>query len=417
MTDRIVIAGGGASGMLVARALLEQSPTAHVRIYEPRALGAGSAYSTRCPSHLLNVPAERISAFPDAPDHFMRYLERRNPGVYGDRAFVARSTYGDYLAAIASETLARFAARVTHVRSTLDDIAVDADVVVLATGNESPAPLPPLARASRVIDDPWNARDLSAIPRNARIAIAGSGLTAIDVLLALRANGHDAPIRFFSRNGRLPHEHRDDFATIAPIDTASLRTALRSLRRSGKHWRAAVDELRPFTNTSWQRLTMRERAQFLRYLAPIWNIHRHRVAPEVALRLAYEMANNTLSLHRSSIAAAEERGELDGAIVVNATGPNQQLARTRNPLLRNLLQRGTIVPGPFGMGVAVDESGAALDAHRMPLPRLFAIGPLRSGTLLETTAIPEIRAQAVTLASHITTTFEPRISASFTSAR
>jgi hypothetical protein len=43
---------------------------------EPRAnLGGGIAYSTEFDSHLLNVPAGNMSALPDDPDHFLRWMQ------------------------------------------------------------------------------------------------------------------------------------------------------------------------------------------------------------------------------------------------------------------------------------------------------------------------------------------------------
>lgn len=400
MSNVVTIAGGGASGLLLARALLEQSASIHVRLYEPNALGVGTAYSTRFPSHVLNVPAERISAFQDAPDHFVNYLDRHHPGLYGRRSFVPRHIFGEYLTSIAHESLARFASRFTHVRARLDDLATDVGVLVLATGNEAPAELPALSGAVRVLNDPWKAADFVTIPPDARVVIVGSGLTAIDVLLSLRANGHVAAVRFLSRSGRLPHEHRTD-AAIVRVATTSLQAMVTSVRSAGPNWRTAIDSLRPDSNGIWQALSLREREQFMRHLAPLWNIHRHRMAPDIAVMLARERANRTLSVHRSNLGAAAARGEFDGAVVINATGPNQRLARTRNTLLRKLCESGAIAPGPFGMGIAVDPDGAVLDNRGVPSSGLFALGPLRVGSLLETTAIPEIRQQAVALASYL----------------
>jgi len=400
MTNLVTIAGGGASGLLFARALLERSSSVHVRIYEQNALGAGTAYSTRCPSHILNVPAERISAFQNAPDHFVSYLEQHHPGVYGRHSFAPRRIFGEYLTSIANETLARFASRFTHVRARLHDVAEDVDTLVLATGNELPVELPALRGAVQILNDPWNSTEIAMIPRNADVVIVGSGLTAIDVLLDLRANGHASKVRIVSRSGRLPHEHRTGSA-IARVDATSLRALLASVRGAGRHWRTAIDGLRLNTDTIWQELSPREREQFRRHLAPFWNIHRHRMAPEIAVLLACERANETLSLHRSSLLASAALGEFEGAVVINATGSNQQLTRSRNTLLRMLCERGFIVPGPFGMGVKVDPRGAVIDKRGIPSTRLFALGPLRIGSLLETTAIPEIRQQAVTLASFL----------------
>jgi uncharacterized NAD(P)/FAD-binding protein YdhS len=70
-----IIAGGGASGVLLATRLLRKSANAHVVIVEPREhLGRGMAYSTSHLEHLLNVPAGRMSAFGEEPEHFVNFL-------------------------------------------------------------------------------------------------------------------------------------------------------------------------------------------------------------------------------------------------------------------------------------------------------------------------------------------------------
>jgi uncharacterized NAD(P)/FAD-binding protein YdhS len=75
----IIIIGGGASGVLLALHLLRGPDRRfEVTIIERRAeLGAGVAYATNHPDHLLNVRASNMSAFPDDPGHFVRWLAGR----------------------------------------------------------------------------------------------------------------------------------------------------------------------------------------------------------------------------------------------------------------------------------------------------------------------------------------------------
>ncbi len=49
----------------------------------------------------------------------------------------------------------------------------------------------------------------------------------------------------------------------------------------GSDWRPVVDSLRPVTQTLWRSLGNTERARFVRHLAPRWDVHRHRVAPQI----------------------------------------------------------------------------------------------------------------------------------------
>ena len=103
---RIVIVGGGCSGMLVAFQLLRKGFRDSLTIVEPRAeLGRGLAYSTTFDGHLLNVPAERMSALPEQPSHFLEWLRgcgfpNAAPGV-----FAPRRLYGEYLGSLLRDAL------------------------------------------------------------------------------------------------------------------------------------------------------------------------------------------------------------------------------------------------------------------------------------------------------------------------
>jgi len=77
----LAIIGGGAAGVLVAIQVLRQAqaPLA-LAIFEPASqLAQGIAYATPWPEHLLNVPAAKMSAFPDQSGDFLDYLLKITP--------------------------------------------------------------------------------------------------------------------------------------------------------------------------------------------------------------------------------------------------------------------------------------------------------------------------------------------------
>ena len=72
---RVAIVGGGAAGVLTAAHLRRVRPDAQITLIDSSGRpGTGAAYGTGDPVHLLNVPAHRMSAWPDDPDHFCRWL-------------------------------------------------------------------------------------------------------------------------------------------------------------------------------------------------------------------------------------------------------------------------------------------------------------------------------------------------------
>src|SRR5690606_17647623 len=92
-----------------------------------------------------------------------------------------------------------------------------------------------------------------------------------------------------SRRGLLPRAHAPVATPPLPLRLPrdrSLRQLLRAFRaQAGGDWRAAIDGLRPHTSALWQGLTVEDRRRFLRHLRPWWEVHRHRLPPELDGRM------------------------------------------------------------------------------------------------------------------------------------
>jgi uncharacterized NAD(P)/FAD-binding protein YdhS len=61
------------------------------------------------------------------------------------------------------------------------------------------------------------------------------------------------------------------------------------------------------------------------------------------------------------------------------------------PLLNAMLEQQLILPGPLGLGVAIDENGSATG---IASARIYPMGALLLGERFECTAVPELREQA-----------------------
>ncbi len=459
-SSTVVVVGGGFSGAMAAAQLLRQSKEAKKRVrvmlVERRgAVGEGVAYGTREPAHLLNVPAGRMSAWPDQPEHFLHWAQARDKRVRGGD-FLPRMWYGEYV----RETLiatAQDAAPHGELQVVYDEVrrvarrpdggwfvhmargkSQRAVAVVLAIGHRPPAD--PFGKRwsgprTRFIADPWRPFAMNVVRPDESVVVLGSGLTAVDAILSLARPERTAPITIVSRRGLLPLAH--SVAPAPPQDLspwiAELLAApggrrtldlLHGLRRlaakaaaAGGDWRAVVDGLRPHTAGLWQALPLAERRKFLARLRPFWEVHRHRMAITIAERFGelrdcawvHRLAGRVVSVHAETDAArviVARRGdekivEIDAKWVVNCTGPMPSNSTASNPAVGSLLVDGWLRPDPLGLGLESSATGAAVSRDWCEQPDLFIVGTLRKPALWESTAVPELRLQAAVAAERV----------------
>jgi uncharacterized NAD(P)/FAD-binding protein YdhS len=442
----IAVVGGGASGALATVYLLREAagrgvPLRVALIDRHGRHGLGRAYSTTHPSHLLNSPAAAMSAVAGDPGHLARWAA--GAGLPHD-GFLPRSAYGRYLTGLltAAERSAQPAARVSRVTAQVvairrggharalrlhlaADGRIDADAVVLATGNLPPAPPCPVPPGHRYIADPWEPGALEAVADGSPVAILGTGLTMLDVAIALTGEHPGMAVHAISRHALLPREHHWPRAAAAASAMPAIRAAagiprlaglIREIRASAAaypgHWQDVVDALRPQIPRLWEQLPEQDKRLFLRHFARYWEVHRHRVPPDTARRAAALTSAGRLTVHRGHVTAASgQRGgvrvridhggssaELAAGWLINCTGPAADITTTADPLLRHLLDSGLARPDPLRLGLDTDARGALRDAGGRPASDIVALGPLLRGRWYETTAIPEIRDQAAALA-------------------
>jgi uncharacterized NAD(P)/FAD-binding protein YdhS len=92
---------------------------------------------------------------------------------------------------------------------------------------------------------------------------------------------------------------------------------------------------------------------------------------------------------------------LEVARVINCTGPSSNLRNWPHSLIHDLMESGIVRTDPLGQGLLTDNDGALIGQDGAQSNVVFTLGPMRRGTLLETTAIPEIREQAAGLARRV----------------
>lgn len=454
---RVAIVGAGASGTLVAVNLLRLPEARHLEIVlveRSGDYGPGLAYAAPPICCVMNVRADTLGLPPDGVDGFLGWVRRFRPATTGGE-FLPRAWFGDYLREILqqAEDAAHPTVRLRRVAATAVDLLPDEDgrgwelrlssgateqfqAVVLATGNEAPRRLSYVGQgdlpSAAYIDDPNAAGALAGIKAPARLLLVGTGLTMIDTAIRLAGAGHQGDMVAISRRGLLPRTHVlqcgaaayhgnvvDDLQAEPHLSQrlALLRRHINLATTAGSSWQVVIDALRPRSQQLWRDFSDAQKARFLRHVKPYWDVHRHRLAPQVAQQLVTLEAKGQLWRVAARISSITWRdgviqAELqrrDGGVdrrtfdaLINCTGPNPELASADNPLLQSLLRRGLLRPHSSGLGVAAPIPLTATNVTPVPdRLHLLTIGPLRSGELGETTAIGEIRVQAVQVAAAI----------------
>ena len=438
MIRHVAVIGAGFSGTLLAINILRHDGPRVTLIERNSGAGRGIAYSTLHADHLLNVRAANMSAFPDDPDHFVRWLAAHGgQGTAGD--FAPRATYGAYLRELLETAREAAPERLTLVTGDVismsrgqgigialrDGRAIDADAAVLAVGNlppDVPFGLDHLTLSPRYVGDPWTQPVAAGLSDTDTVLLLGTGLTMVDVVLMLETHGFRGRMVAMSRRGLSPHPHAAGPRNEAPLAERPERTLsdlVRMVRERAAAigWRNAVDELRPYTQAMWARADGAARRRFLRHLRPWWDVHRHRVAPPVAARLSALLDNRRLRVEAGKIVAATvtregidvswrgrgaERAErLDVQRIICCTGPQTDITRSRDPLLRDLAANGIIRPDAEHLGIDVDPDGRAIAADGSVEDRLTVIGPMTRGAFWEIVAVPDIRREAWNLARRL----------------
>lgn len=450
MRSKVIVIGGGLSGTLVAMQLAQLSGGYEVLLIEknPELLGRGVAYQYDFTHQPLNVVAGGMSLFSDRPLDFVTWLES-NHFKYNHlvekvsaQAFIPRKIFGDYvlenLEKVQQETQGKLQIRIDEAISIFDygtrktvvlasGSALHADHVILALGNFPPADLflpdNPVQQDTRYYGSPWSDKVYSQIKGDEDILLVGSGLTAVDIVLGLILRKFNGTVTMLSRRGRfpLPHDLSHPPFRLPEPEIKHPRKMLLWMRyvirkNPNVPWSAVLDGLRPYTKKIWLQWTLNEKKYFLQKIRPYWEIARHRI-PANSSNLLNEMINaGQLELKKGYLVDAlatnngiEVRYRAKNEIVkqvfhkvINCTGPESNYRKVRFPIICDLIGRGKVKTDELGLGIECTPEGRIINQHGQIEAGLWCIGPMRKSVLWETTALRELREQALELASLIT---------------
>lgn len=450
----VAIIGGGFSGAITAVHLLREAGHSRleVTLIERRPRTArGLAYSTSDDNLLLNVPAGNMSALPDEPEHFLEYCRAIDPSI-NSGSFVSRRIYGDYLEHTLQQAERASRLPLTHLHADVvavrrcdssarfrlelaDGATLTVDRVVLALGYAGSKTLR-LGETEDDIGDGWSRAALEPSEGDLPIAIAGSGLTAIDTVFRLTSQEDSCRLVLISRHGYLPHEHRSrpqppvvgGFPAYLEAIPATALAHLRAVRRevversaNGGDWRDVINELRPHTPDIWQRLPVEQRRRFLGHIASCWDIHRHRLAPLAGQRLrgliergqleilagriqGLERKNGALQIAVRERATGRERF-IEASTFINCTGPNYDVGGRVPVLFAQLRDEGYLCADALKTGLEIDDDYRPVGRDGKAVDGLFYVGPMLRTRYWEATAVPELRVHVRQVARQVIKSF------------
>ncbi|MCM2416339.1 FAD/NAD(P)-binding protein [Streptomyces sp. RKAG290] len=470
--------------MALARAL--GSRTVDLVIVEPSdQLWRGRAYRMDRDEIVVNAPPSMMTLDPNDPEHAQRWLARRHdggcaPDSWTQEVFPPRHVYGRYLEETLSRTLDGLTEagwRVNWVRRRVASVAPDGDkaLVGLEDGTTVPCDYAVLCVGEPSGYDPYElaghpsyiscpypvASTLDTVHPSASVAVIGCGLTAVDVVLGLRAQRHQGQITLLSRDGILaavrrprqvgrptlmtPETVRDRLersssplrlSTVAALARAEALRAgatpkqlaaeksmadwgLSRVRRQladREHVRD-VDWLQVTTwalittvHYWWPTLPRTDRQQFFRRYHRLWASFTSPMPAATAGTLVGMADSGQLQVLRGlekvtpakrgfRVAAQHHTVEADVVIAAATAAPTAHPA-TPHELMDSLIRNGCGQRHPDGGLRVQPETGRLVNRIGRPQRSLLALGHLTSGTHYYMSGIPMLvwRSEAVAAA-------------------
>lgn len=456
---KIGIIGVGFCGTMLAAHLVRgaSKPVKLILFDHKTKWNRGVAYRTYSERHLLNVVAGKMSAFADAPDHFLDWAQKQ-PHFQGIKreilsgAFLPRNLYGAYLDELWQETKALASRKQIVIEAVYDQVVnldrkqtgfelqlagmqpVEVDICVLATGNQLPAN-PELPDSSFTLDqrycrDPWSSESIRIPDSDLPILIVGNGLTMVDTVTGLIEHGVKNRIVSLSTHGFniLPHRHsglqynhlrqeiRDGMSLRELV--ALFNRHIKKVRQLGISAEPVVDSIRPLSRQLWQQFTDAEKQLFMSRIRHLWGVARHRVPLHLHDKIQQLRVERRLQIFAGHLLNIEAKPEnmtveywdrkrkktsvIEVSRIINCTGPQTDLSRMDEGLLRRCWSKGLLSQDKLRLGVEANpETYTVIDRYGVPVRSLCTLGSNLKGIFWESTAVNELRSQAWQLAQTI----------------
>jgi len=277
--------------------------------------------------------------------------------------------------------------------------------------------------------------------------VLGASLTAIDAVITLVNNGHQGPIKLYSKDGLIPRVQspeekpferqvltmanvrkimREQQRTIRASDLFRLFQAevereigpqeWKQFKRVGKNqldlltkdielakrydsiFQNILYSTRHISFDIWQLLPQDERMRFTKWLKPYSDINRHAMPLKNGEKIRDLLASGQLSVTAYSdkvewddesrrFTLTTEKGYVDTVdYVINATGPATKADKMLVPILEKLLEKEQLLPCEAG-GFQADVNTMQLCVPAIDDAPVYGIGHVLVGELFDTNAV------------------------------
>ncbi len=435
---KLVIIGDGFAAAVTAIHLLRKGIAADsLTIMGSGSLGKGNAYGCASPFFRLNVREDLPIVFSEDPLHFARWAEASldDPEAKTSAGFFyRRADFGRYIseligAEVGFDKIQRIQSKARALNQahglwkldTADGGVIYAENAIIATGNSPPTWPCPIQTgggeqaSARMIENPWTGHYLSSIGAEERIVLLGGGLTALDAIYALAAQGHRGLITVVGPRPVFPPTQAQWARQKQPNWPEKLSPArlLRFMRHylpqapaTSTEWQNAWEELRPNLNAIWQQFTPHQRQIVFKRLGWAWSLYRFRASPQTIKAYEQLKANHQIQflLGRakqvessvSAITVQLNNGQsIQAERIINCTGVGTDL------FLNKLIADAIAIPDPLGTAIAVDTNLNVLKPNLQAWNNLWMLGPATMGSLGDVIAASTISKQAEQLAAQI----------------
>jgi uncharacterized NAD(P)/FAD-binding protein YdhS len=240
--------------------------------------------------------------------------------------------------------------------------------------------------------------------------LLGGGLTALDAIYALAAQGHRGLITVVGPRPLLPPSQAQWIRQKQPNWPTNLTPAklLRFMRQylppaptTTTKWQSAWEELRPNLNSIWH-----QRQIVFKRLGWAWSLYRFRASPQTIKAYEELKANHQIQfvVGRAKQVECSGRGitaklnnghSIQAERIINCTGVGT------DSFLNRLIADAIAIPDPLGTAIAVGTNLNVIKPNLQAWNNLWMLGPATMGSLGDVIAASAISKQAEELAIQI----------------